>query len=75
MPKFQETLHRHAPAPYHLRIHLVQRLPKVVLSESPSRTGSACVPFRSFRTQILTISSVVAAAPAIGAILYWAHTF
>ena len=73
MPTFSETLHRHDPAPVHLRIHLVQRSPNLP-KQVPSATVASETTLR-FRTRAMKISSVLAAAPAIGAILYWAHAF
>lgn len=73
MLAFSDTLHRHDPAPMHLRIHLVHTSPNMPKQVPPATVASE--PTLRFRTRAMKISSVLAAAPAIGAILYWAHAF
>lgn len=75
MLTFEETLHKHDPFPAHLRIHLVDPLSKadtqLRLRRSAEKTAAAI----KLRSRVVKISSVVAAAPALGAILYWAQNF
>jgi hypothetical protein len=71
MLTLSDTLHRHDPVPMHLRIHLVHPSPNRP-KQVPPATVAAETTFK-FRTRAMKISSLVAAAPAIGAILYWAQ--
>jgi hypothetical protein len=76
MLAFSQTLHRHDPAPAHLRIHLVHpssNLPGPATTETVGAAPRALSLSLKFLNRAAKISGLVITAPAIGAIIYWAR--